>query len=142
MRNPGNRRSIVVAVTVTAFLVAASPAAAIDREGLYRGLTSQNRAIRFVVEGREIGDVRLSVFHEACNLTVLAESGDFTFGIADDGTFAMRFFANQRRDKVVVRGEFRSRLRARGQFRSVQDNRDCQDVVRGTWSVERVTAAA
>jgi hypothetical protein len=142
VRDPGNRPLTAVAVAVTAVLLAASPAAAIDRDGDYRGLTSQNRPVRFTVEDREIRNVRLSAFHEACNLAVVATSGDITFAIADDNTFVMKFFANQRRDKIVVRGEFTSRIRARGTFRSVQDNRDCQDIVRGTWSVERIETAA
>jgi hypothetical protein len=131
-----------VAVVVAALVLAASPAVAVDRDGLYRGQTSQNRPMRFTVESDEIGDVRLSVFHEACNLVVVATSGEVTFAIADDNTFVIKFFANQRRDKIVVRGEFTSRNRAKGRFRSVQDNQDCSDIVRGTWRVLRVETAA
>jgi hypothetical protein len=141
LRDPGYRRWAFVALIIAGVLLAASPAAAVNRDGLYRGMTSQDRLIRFVVEGEEIRDVRLSVFHESCNLTVLATSGNVAFRIEDDNTFVMRFFANGRSDKVVVRGEFTSRNRARGTFRSVQDNADCTNIVRGTWRVLRVQTA-
>jgi hypothetical protein len=140
VRDPGYRRVALVAIVMAAALIAAAPAAAVNRDGLYRGLTSQARPIRFEVDGGQIADVRLSVFHEPCKLAVVATSGDVEFGIEDDNTFVMRF-ANERRDKIVVRGEFTSRNRARGTFRSVQDNRDCTDVVSGTWRVERVATA-
>jgi hypothetical protein len=84
----------------------------------------------------------MSVFHQPCNLTVLAVGGDVTFRIAGDKTFEMRLFAHQRRDYIVVRGGFTSGLRARGRFRSVQDNGRCHDIVRGTWMAERVETAA
>jgi hypothetical protein len=136
-----SRRLAVFAVAVATFSLTASPAGAVDRDGVYRGSTSQDRAMRFVVEGREISNVRLTVFHRPCDLIVITDSGDVTFRIADDNTFEMRFFASERRSELLVRGEFTSRLRARGRFRSVQDDRDCRDTVRGTWRLVRVDRA-
>jgi hypothetical protein len=136
--NPRYRGWTFAAAVIAAVLLAASPADAVDRDGSYRGLTSQDRRIRFVVEGGAIGNVRLSIFHEPCNLTVVATSGGTTFQIEDDNTFVMRFFARDRRDNVVVRGEFTGRNRARGTLRSAQADPGCSDVVRGNWRAVRV----
>jgi hypothetical protein len=119
-------------------LLATSPAAAVNRDGQYSGTTSQDRHIRFVVDGGEISNVHVPIFHQACNLTVLATSGAVRFGIADDGTFMIRFFDSNRETTVVVRGEFTSRERVRGTFRSERDSRGCRDVARGTWRAHRV----
>jgi hypothetical protein len=130
------RLALLSAVTIAALLVAA-PALGVNRDGLYTGSTSQDRPIRFEVRDGEIAGVRISVFHPACNLVVVGRSGDVTFQIRDDNTFTMKFFGNERADRIVVRGEFTSRNRAIGTFRSVQDNRECRDLVRGTWRVVR-----
>jgi hypothetical protein len=140
VRQPRYRWTFV-ALGSAAILLAASPAAAVDRDGQYRGTTSQDRHIRFVVGGGEIGNVRLPVFHRACNLTVLATSGAVMFPIADDGTFVIRFFDGDRETTVVVRGEFTRRERVRGTFRSERDSRGCRDVARGTWRAHRVGSA-
>jgi hypothetical protein len=128
--------ALVSAVTTAALLVAV-PALGVNRDGAYTGTTSQDRPIRFDVRGDEIARVRIAVFHAACNLVVVGRSGGVTFAIQDDNTFTMRFFGNERADRIVVRGEFTSRNRARGTFRSVQDNAECRDLVRGTWRVVR-----
>lgn len=141
MRQPRYRSWTVVALGSAVVLLATSPAAAVNRDGAYRGTTSQDRHIRFVVDGGEIGNVRLSVFHQPCNLTVLATSGAVRFPIADDATFVIRFFDSDRETTVVVRGEFTSRERVRGTFRSERDSRGCRDVARGTWRGHRVGSA-
>jgi hypothetical protein len=128
--------ALLSAVTTAAMLVAA-PALGVNRDGLYAGSTSQDRPIRFEVRDGEIVAVRIAVFHAACSLVVVGRSGRVTFQIRDDNTFTMKFFGNERADRIVVRGEFTSRNRAKGTFRSVQDNRDCRDSVRGTWRVIR-----
>ena len=51
------------------------------------------------------------------------------------------FGGDNAQDRLIVRGEFRSRQRAKGTFRSIQDNPGCRDTVRGTWSVEKLPAA-
>jgi hypothetical protein len=130
------RLALLSAVTTAALLVAA-PAFGVNRDGPYTGTTSQDRSIRFEVRDGEIADVRISVFHTSCNLVVVGRSGDVTFAIENDNTFTMKFFGNERADRIIVRGEFTSRNRARGTFRSVQDNRECRDLVRGTWRVLR-----
>ena len=137
MRQPRYRSALGSA----AVLLAASPAAAVNRDRPYQGTTSQDRPIRFVVDGGQISDVRLPVFHQPCNLTVLATSGAVRFRIADDGTFVIRFFDNDRETTVVVRGEFTSRERVRGTFRSERDTHGCRDVARGTWRAHRVGSA-
>ena len=141
MRQPRYRSWTFVALGSAVALLVTSPAAAVNRDGPYRGTTSQDRPIRFVVDGGEISDVRLPVFHQPCNLTVLATSGAVGFPIADDGTFVIRFFDNDRETTVVVRGEFTSRERVRGTFRSERDSRGCTDVTRGTWRAHRVGSA-
>lgn len=141
MRQPRYRSWTFVALGSAVVLLATSPAAAVNRDGPYRGTTSQDRPIRFVVDGGEIGDVRLSVFHQPCNLTVLATSGAVRFPIADDGTFVIRFFDSDRETTVVVRGEFTSRERVQGTFRSERDSQGCRDVARGTWRGHRVGSA-
>lgn len=130
------RLAWLVAVTAAALFVA-GPALAVNRDGLYTGSTSQDRPIRFEVRAGEIVGVRISVLHAPCNLVVVGRSGGVSFSIRDDNTFTMRFFGNGRADRIVVRGEFTSLNRAKGTFRSVQDNRDCRDSVRGTWRVVR-----
>ena len=137
MQQPRYRSWTFVALGSAVVLLATSPASAVNRDGPYRGTTSQDRPIRFVVDGGEIGDVRLSVFHQPCNLTVLATSGAVSFPIADDGTFVIRFFDSDRETTVVVRGEFTSRERVRGTFRSERDTHGCRDVARGTWRAHR-----
>jgi hypothetical protein len=141
VRQPRYRSWTLVALGTAVMLLPTSPAAAVDRDGQYRGTTSQDRHIRFVADGGEIGNVRLPVFHQACNLTVLATSGAVRFRIADDGTFVIRFFDSDRETTVVVRGEFTSRERVRGTFRSERDSRGCRDVARGTWRAHRVGSA-
>jgi len=141
VRQPRYRSGTFVALGSAVVLLATSPAAAVNRDGPYRGTTSQDRPIRFVVDGGEISDVRLPVFHQPCNLTVLAKSGAVRFRIADDGTFVIRFFDSDRETTVVVRGEFTSRERVRGTFRSKRDSRGCRDVARGTWRAHRVGSA-
>jgi hypothetical protein len=141
VRQPRYRSWTFVALGSAVVLLATSPAAAVNRDGQYSGTTSQDRHIRFVVDGGEIGNVRLPVFHQACNLTVLATSGAVRFGIADDGTFVIRFFDSDRETTVIVRGEFTSRERVRGTFRSERDSRGCRDVARGTWRAHRVASA-
>jgi hypothetical protein len=134
------RSSAVVAFGVVVVLLGPAPAAAINRDGLFRGATSQDRAIRFVVDGGDISNVRFSIFHRPCNLTVTATSGPVAFPIADDGAFVMRFFSGDGDTAVVARGEFTSRDRARGTFRSVQESRGCGDVARGSWRAHRAPA--
>jgi hypothetical protein len=132
----------MVAGVIGACLLVAAPALGVNRDGVWKGLTSQDRTIRFEVEGSAITAVKISAFHEACNLVVLAKQRNTTFAIDDDGSFTIRFFGGTNaQDRLVVRGEFRSRQRARGTFRSVQDNAGCSDTVTGTWSVQKLPDA-
>ncbi len=127
-----------VAAVVGACLLVAVPALGVNRDGLWKGSTSQDRIIRFEVEGDTITAVKTSVFHETCNLVVLANPRNTAFAIDEDGAFTMRFFGGTNgQDRLIIKGEFTSRRRARGSFRSVQDNPDCQDTVRGTWRVNK-----
>lgn len=133
----------IVAAVVGACLLVAVPALGVNRDGVWKGLTSQDRTIRFEVEGDTITALKISVFHETCNLVVLARQRNTSFAIDEDGAFTMRFFGGTNaQDRLIVQGEFTSRQRARGTFRSVQDNPDCSDRVSGTWSVEKLPAAA
>lgn len=138
--HPKARLGFVAAVAGACLLVAV-PALGVNRDGVWKGSTSQDRTIRFEVEGDLITAVRSSVFHEACNLVVLANQRNTAFAIEDDGSFTIRFFGGTNaQDRLVVKGEFTSRQRARGTFRSVQDNPDCQDRVSGTWRVQKLPA--
>jgi hypothetical protein len=140
---PSRARLGFVAAVVGTCLLVAVPALGVNRDGLWQGSTSQDRTIRFEVEGDSITAVRTSAFHEACTLVVLASQRDTSFAIEDDGSFTMRFFGGENaQDRLVVRGEFTSRQRARGTFRSIQDNPGCRDRVSGTWRVEKLPAAA
>lgn len=130
-----------VAAVIGTCLILAVPALGVNRDGVWQGSTSQDRPIRFEVEGDTITAVKISAFHEACTLVVLARLRDTSFAIEDDGSFRMRFFGGDNaQDRLIVRGEYTSRLRARGTFRSIQDNRDCRGTVSGTWRVEKLPA--
>lgn len=130
-----------VAAVVGACLLVSVPAFGVNRDGVWQGSTSQDRPIRFEVEGDTITEVKVSAFHEACTLVVLARVRDTSFAIEDDGSFRMRFFGGDNaQDRLIVRGEFTSRQRAKGTFRSVQDNPGCRDTVSGTWRVEKLPA--
>ena len=138
--HPKARLGVVVAVVGTCLLVAV-PALGVNRDGLWKGSTSQDRIVRFEVEGDTITAVKTSVFHEACNLVVLANQRNTAFAIDEDGAFTIRFFGGiNAQDRLVLKGEFTSRQRARGTFRSIQDNPDCQDSVSRTWSVQKLPA--
>lgn len=136
------RLAFVAAVVGTCLLVAV-PALGVNRDGVWKGVTSQDRTIRFEVEGDTITAVKISAFHEACTLVVLARLRNTSFAIDEDGAFRMRFFGGDNaQDRLIVRGEFTSRQRAKGIFRSTQDNPGCRDTVSGTWSVEKLPLAA
>ena len=62
-----------VAAVLGACLLVAVPALGVNRDGVWKGSTSQDRTIRFEVDGDTITAMKISVFHEACNLVVLAE---------------------------------------------------------------------
>ena len=129
-----------VAAVVGACLFVAVPALGVNRDGLWQGSTSQDRPIRLEVEGHTITAVKISAFHEACNLVVLANQRNTSFAIDEGGTFTMRLGGANAQDRLIVRGEFTSRHRAKGTFRSIQDNPDCRDTVNGTWTVEKLPA--
>ena len=130
-----------VAAVVGACLLVAVPALGVNRDGLWQGSTSQDRPTRLEVEGHTITAVKISAFHEACNLVVLARQRNTAFAIDRDGSFTMRFFGGENaQDRLIVRGEFTSRQRARGTFHSFQDNADCSDTVSGTWRVQKLPA--
>jgi hypothetical protein len=132
-----------VSAVIGACLLVAVPALGVNRDGVWQGSTSQDRPIRFEVEGDTITAVKISAFHEACTMVVLARLRDTSFAIEDEGSFRMRFFGGDNaQDRLIVRGEFTRRLRPRGTFRSIQDNRDCRDTVSGTWRVEKLPAHA
>lgn len=132
-----------VAAVVGACLLVAVPALGVNRDGVWKGSTSQERTFRFEVEGDLITAVKTSVFHESCNLVVLARHRNTAFAIDEDGAFTMRFFGGTNaQNRLVLKGEFTSRRRARGTFRSVQDNADCRDTVSGTWRVQKLPTAA
>jgi len=132
-----------VAAVVGACLLVSVPAFGANRDGVWQGSTSQDRPIRFEVEGGTITAVRTSAFHEDCNLVVLAKLRHTSFAIDEDGAFTMRFVGSDNAlDRLVVRGEFTSRQRAKGTFLSVQDNAGCHDRVSGTWRAEKLPVAA
>jgi hypothetical protein len=126
-----------VAAMVGSCLLVAVPALGVTRNGVWKGSTSQNRTFRFEVERGSITAVNTSVLHEDCNLTVTANSGRTDFPIRDDGTFTMRFFGAEGRDRVVIRGEFTTRRRAKGVVRSIQDSPDCRETLTPTWTARR-----
>lgn len=128
-----------VAAVVGACLLVAVPALGVNRDGVWKGSTSQDRTVRFEVEGDTITAVKISVLHEDCNLTVTARTRRTDFPISDDGTFTMRFFGGEGRDRLVVRGEFTTRHRARGVVRSFQESPDCRERLSRTWTVTRVS---
>lgn len=133
------RLAFIVAVATASALLAA-PAFGLNRDGVWKGSTSQDRTIRFEVESHTITSVKLSVLHAPCNLTVVARVRSTAFRIQPDGSFTMRFFGGESGDdRVVVQGEFATRARAKGTFRSVQGNAECQDTVTGTWRAVRQT---
>jgi hypothetical protein len=127
-----------VAAVIGAFMLVAAPALGVNHDGVWKGSTSQDRTIRFEVEGDTITAVKISVSHEDCNLVVLARQRNTASHIRANGGFTMRFFAGDNaEDRLVVRGEFTSRQRTRGAFRSIQASAGCQDSVTGTWHVRR-----
>jgi hypothetical protein len=128
-----------VAGVVAGSLLAAVPALGGTRDGVWKGSTSQGRAVRFEIRGDTITAVKISVLHEACNLTVTANARRTEFPISDEGTFTMRFFGGEGQDRLVVRGEFTSRLRARGIVRSFQDSEDCRRSLTRRWKVHRAS---
>jgi hypothetical protein len=128
-----------VAAVAGACLLVAAPALGVNRNGVWRGSTSQDRTVRFEVQGDTITAVKISALHEDCNLTVTARTRGTQFPIGDDGTFTMRFFGGEGRDRLVVRGEFTSRGRAKGVVRSFQDSPDCRDNLTRTWTVTRAS---
>jgi hypothetical protein len=125
----------LVAAVVGACLLVAVPALGVNRDGVWRGSTSQDRTVRFEVRGDTITAVKISVLHKECNLTVSANARRTNFPISDDGTFTMRFFGGEGRDRLVVRGEFTSRRRAKGIVRSFQESPDCRERLTRTWRV-------
>ncbi len=130
-----------VAAVVGACLLVSVPALGVNRDGVWQGTTSQDRPIRFEVEGDTITAVRISAFHEGCNLVVLARLRNTSFAIDEDGAFTMRFVGSDSSpDRLIVRGEFTSRQRAKGTFLSIQDNPKCRDRVSGTWRVNKLPA--
>jgi hypothetical protein len=126
-----------LAAGLSIWLLVPGTALGLNRSGVWKGSTSQDRTIRFEVEGDTITAVNTSVLHRACNLTVAARSSRTEFPIRDDGTFTMRFFGSEGRDRVVIRGEFTSRRRANGVVRSFQASSDCRETLTPTWTVRR-----
>ena len=126
-----------VAAVLGACLLVAVPALGVNRDGVWKGSTSQDRTIRFEVDGDTITAVKISILHETCNLTVSARARDTGFEIDDDGAFTMRFFGGEGRDRLVVRGEFTSHRRAKGIVRSFQNSPDCRETLTEAWSVTR-----
>ena len=129
----------IVAALVGACLLVAVPALGVNRDGVWRGSTSQDRAVRLEINGDTITAVTISVLHEECNLTMSARARGTDFPINDDGTFTMRFFGGEGRDRLVVRGEFTSRRRARGIVRSFQESPDCRERLTQRWAVRRAS---
>lgn len=128
-----------VAAVVGSSLLVAVPALGANRNGVWKGSTSQNRTFRFEVERGAITAFSTLVLHQDCNLTVTADSRSIEFPISDDGTFTMRFYGGEGRDRLVIRGEFTSRLRANGVVRSFQASSDCRETLTPTWTARRRT---
>ena len=81
------------------------------------------RTIRFEVDGDTITAVKISAFHEACNLVVLANQRNTSFAIDEGGAFTMRFFGGANaQDRLIVRGEFTNHRRAKGIVRSFRNS--------------------
>lgn len=132
------RLGFVAAVVGACFLVS-EPALGVNRNGVWKGSTSQDRTIRFEVKGDTITAVKTSVLHRSCNLTVTANSRRTDFPIRDDGTFTMRFLGGEGRDRLVVRGKFTSRRDAKGIIRSFQESPDCGTSLTRTWTATRAS---
>ena len=143
MRIRSKARLGLVAAVVGASLLVAAPALGVNRDGIWKGSTSQDRTIRFEVEGDTITAVKISVFHETCNVVVLARQRDADFHIRNNGSFTMQFFGGDNaEDRLVVRGEFANRHRATGTFRSVRGNAGCRDSLSGSWGVNKLPGPA
>ena len=129
----------LVAGVAGACLLVAVPALGVNRDGIWKGSTSQDRTIRFEVESDTITAVKISVFHETCNVVVLARQRDTAFHIRNNGSFTMQFFGGHNaEDRLVVRGEFTNRHRATGTFRSIRGNAGCRDSNSGSWRANKL----
>jgi hypothetical protein len=120
---------LVVGLTLTAV-----PASATPRDGTFEGTTSQGRTIRFAVENATIDSITITVVHADCNLTVRARVRGLNVRVRSDDTFTVRLArVGDPDDTIVVKGQFETRRRASGEFRSVQGGQGCNDAVTGTW---------
>lgn len=129
-----------VAVVVGACLLVAVPAFGVNRDGVWRGSTSQERTVRFEVDGDTITAVNISMLHENCNLTVTERARRTGFQIQDDGMFRMRFFGGEGRDRLGCPGQVHSHRRAKGIVRSFQRRApDCRESLTRTWTVTRAS---
>lgn len=115
---------------VVAFAVASVPAGATPRDGTFEGTTSQDRRIRFTVDQTTIKSITIVIAHSHCSLTVRARVRHLGVRVQSDDTFTVRLTDGV---TIVVKGEFDTRRRASGTFRSVQAGKQCDDRITGTW---------
>ena len=120
----------------------APAAVAASREGTYTGSTSQDRPFRLAVGGDErIRLVRITIEYENAECV---DHARWDFGLSsrirDDGTFRIKLVdEGDDRNTVVLNGEFTSRRRVEGTFRStLHEGHGCGDLrASGTWSATR-----
>ena len=134
-------------VTALLFVLSALPASAASRAGTWRGDTSQDFGIRFIVgDDERVKTVKVTIEYESdeCILQVTWEFG-LDSRIRDDGTFRLDLVDDQDdRDTALILGEFVTRQRAEGTFRSsLVEGGGCGDLKgKGTWTAKRVSDPA
>jgi hypothetical protein len=136
-------RRWIVPVAATLVVLSGLPADAATREGTWRGDTSQDFRVRFIVgDDERIKDITIKIEYEndTCVRTVTWGFG-LDVRIRDDDTFRLRLADDaDDRDTAVIRGEFVTRRRAEGTFRGTfSDGGACNDLgAKGTWVAKRV----
>lgn len=128
--------------TALLLVLSAVPAGAVSSEGKWRGETSQDFKLVFIVgDDDRIKTVEAKVEYEN---DVCVRAVTWSFGldvrVRDDGTFRLSLAEdNDDRDTLLIRGEFLTRRRAEGTFRGTfSDGGACNDLrAKGTWVAKR-----
>ena len=137
------RLTPIIAIVVAVLVIGAPPAHAVSREGTYKGSTSQDRPIKLRVgDDERIHVVRITIeYEDATCLTHVLWDFQLSARIRDDATFHLKLVDDaDARNEVVLNGEFTSRRRVKGTFRStVHRSGGCVDVrASGDWSATKV----
>jgi len=134
---------IIGPILALSLVLWATPAGAATRAGTWRGRTSQDLRIRFIVGSseriREVG-VRIEYENDTCVRVVTWRFG-LDVSVRDDGTFRLNLVDDRDdRNTARIRGEFVTRRRAEGTFRGTySDGGPCNDLgAKGTWVAKRV----